>query len=612
MALTKLISIDFETYYDNNYNLKKLTIEEYVRSGLFEALCLGVAPHQEEEFCIAQSDIKTWLESQDWSTTAIVFQNAYFDAFILNHVYNVRPAFIFDTMSMARAIYGPLQRCDLGSLAEKLNVGAKTVPYSSFAGKHWSDIPISLRLSLMNGCKNDAAITLAVFRQLAKIFPKQEYDIIDLTVRMFTEPVIEGDSEALRSCAEEELNRKQQLLDRFGITEADVQSVNKFVNILESYGETVPRKQMKSGLVPCLAKTDPYTIENASRQDVIGELLRLRLDVKSTIAETRAARLADIASRGRVPVYLHYAKAVTKRWSGGDGVNMQNLPRGSSIRKALRAPKGAVFIILDFKQIEYRVLCGLAGQADKLEALSDPGRDLYCEFGSHLFGRDITKADKDERQFSKIIVLSSGYGAGKARAAKAAKVNGFDLSETITNRAIDLYRQQHRKVVNFWGLCDRLLDDMHNDCGEYNHDGVFTVKGNRVTLPNGLWADFDLKRDESGRLLRKVSNGVKSADCADTNYAALGYTPYWGGAFTEFLCQSIARVYLSSFIKKVHDELSIRPCLLVHDEYVCLYEKDAAHAIVPWLKRWASEPVGFWPNGPQMDVDVTISPVYDK
>ena len=40
---------------------------------------------------------------------------------------------------------------------------------------------------------------------------------------------------------------------------------------------------------------------------------------------------------------------------------------------------------LDFSQVEYRILCGLAGQQDKLDALQ-AGRDLYCEFGTRCLG----------------------------------------------------------------------------------------------------------------------------------------------------------------------------------------------------------------------------------
>ena len=39
----KVFTLDFETYYDDKYSLKKITMEEYIRSPLFEIIGVGVA-----------------------------------------------------------------------------------------------------------------------------------------------------------------------------------------------------------------------------------------------------------------------------------------------------------------------------------------------------------------------------------------------------------------------------------------------------------------------------------------------------------------------------------------------------------------------------------------
>ena len=43
-----LITIDFETYYDKNYNLKKMTMEEYIRDPRFEVVGVGIKVNNEE------------------------------------------------------------------------------------------------------------------------------------------------------------------------------------------------------------------------------------------------------------------------------------------------------------------------------------------------------------------------------------------------------------------------------------------------------------------------------------------------------------------------------------------------------------------------------------
>ena len=38
----KLLTIDFETYYDKEYSLSKMTTEEYIRDSRFEAIGVSV------------------------------------------------------------------------------------------------------------------------------------------------------------------------------------------------------------------------------------------------------------------------------------------------------------------------------------------------------------------------------------------------------------------------------------------------------------------------------------------------------------------------------------------------------------------------------------------
>jgi hypothetical protein len=130
-----------------------------------------------------------------------------------------------------------------------------------------------------------------------------------------------------------------------------------------------------------------------------------RLGVKSTIEETRTENLIEVAKRGALPVMLHYYGAHTGRFSGGDKLNLQNLPaRGNNtIRRALRPPPGHKMIAADSSQIEARMVAWLAGQTDLVQAFRE-GRDVYSEFASEVYGRPITKADKVERFVGKTCV----------------------------------------------------------------------------------------------------------------------------------------------------------------------------------------------------------------
>ena len=109
--------------------------------------------------------------------------------------------------------------------------------------------------------------------------------------------------------------------------------------------------------------------------------------VKSTLERTRAQRFVDIAQRGTLPVPLNYYGAHTGRWSAskGSGLNLQNLKRGSFLRKAIKAPEGYSLVVCDLSQIEPRVLAHLADHQALLSIFSS-GKDAYSAFGAQMFG----------------------------------------------------------------------------------------------------------------------------------------------------------------------------------------------------------------------------------
>ena len=452
----RTLTLDFETFYSVEYSLTRMSNEEYVRDQRFEALCLAVKSFGEKGFVLGQDQIKEWIEAQDWSDISVIMHHTHFDGFILSEIYNARPAFFFDTLSMSRAVSGPLERAGLDAIAHRYRLPAKTVPYNRFKGRRWGDMDNALRAELCDGCLHDASLTETIFRKLIEDFPKDELEIIDLTTRMYTEPQVLGDADLFCSIAVDEHVRKAAALDELHIKEEHLQSSATLLRILSALGEDVPIKPGKvkpdgspGAPVPCFAADDDYMLDNSARDDVVGKLLRARLDVKSTLTETRAGRLDAMSRRGPLPIYHKYFAAVTGRWGGGEKTNIQNLPRAGDMRSGLMAPEGKSFVILDFAQIEYRILCALAGQQDKLDALAT-GRDLYCEFGTKLFGRSVVKEDKTERFFAKVVVLGSGYGTGKQKCADSARGLGLTLSREVTDKAIDLYREEHPGVCSLW------------------------------------------------------------------------------------------------------------------------------------------------------------------
>ncbi len=343
----RTLTLDFETYYAQDFTLSHLTNEEYVRDPRFQALCLGVKEFGTKvgQIVLAGPDeIRYWVGKQDWWDIAAVMQHAQFDGFILSEIYHVKPGFIFDTLSMAHAVNGPLEPASLAALADRYALSAKTVPYNYFRGKRWEQMSAELQDELCAGCAHDCELTEHIFRRLAVGFPSDELEIIDQTVRMYTEPRLYGDVELFDKLAAEEEGRKRELLAALNVPLKALSSNATFTRLLEAFGEEVPSKPGAKGPIPCVAASDAYMIDNMDRDDAVGQLIRCRMDVKSTIQETRAGRLAGMARRGPLPVYLKYAAAMTMRWGGGEKTNIQNLPHDGPMRSGLCAenPNGTV------------------------------------------------------------------------------------------------------------------------------------------------------------------------------------------------------------------------------------------------------------------------------
>ena len=155
-----LVTLDFETYFADDYTLSKMTTEAYVRDPRFKAHCVGVKCGEAEGvYPTVTSGLKKLIEQ-----SAVLCHHAHFDCLILNHWFDTRPKFIFDTLSMARLIFPHAKSHSLGSLAKMLGLQEKTVPYDSF--KNTRDLPPELYNRVAEGCMNDVRLTFSIFTSM--------------------------------------------------------------------------------------------------------------------------------------------------------------------------------------------------------------------------------------------------------------------------------------------------------------------------------------------------------------------------------------------------------------------------------------------------------------
>lgn len=295
--------------------------------------------------------------------------------------------------------------------------------------------------------------------------------------------------------------------------------------------------------VPGMPDTTAQTVETLLKRKLPGDVcegpknrvvkageVRQVLDIvrkvnKSSLAKYRAI-LDSSCEDGCLRDLMMYAGAHTLRWVGKN-VQPHNFPRGGikdmelaasvikegdatwaralygdvmellshALRGALISGRGRRLWVADFAAIEARVVFWLAECRAALEVF-ERGDDIYCDMSSRIYGRRITKEDKDERQMGKQSILGLGFGMGfckflitlrrynikftkdqviaivgpdecrrlmawmrkKGKWGGAQYVSRAGLGErdllelVLTKFIVDLYRQQYSEVPAFWKL----------------------------------------------------------------------------------------------------------------------------------------------------------------
>ena len=589
------IALDFESYYTKGLGFRTQTTEEYVRDRRFEVIGVGVKIDEQPTtwFSGTHAEIKEHLKKIDWSEAALLAHNTLFDGCILSWHFDCHPAYLFDTLCMARAIHGVEAGGSLKALALRYGIGEKGDEVIHAEGKRRLDFTEEELHRYGEYCKNDVELTLSLFQVLASAFPQNELDLIDMTLRMFTEPVFHVDDVLLQDrlieLKEEKMALLQTLMEQLKCKDEEavrkkLASGKQFAAILTEHGVEVPMKpskgkKSKGEMTYALAKNDEGFLALAEHDDeFIQQLCAVRLGTMSTLEESRIQRFIDTGKRnkGRLPIPLKYYGAHTGRWAGSDKVNFQNLPSRDKKKKTLKnaviPPDDYVVINCDSSQIEARILVWLAGQEDVTQQFAN-GEDVYSVFASKIYGRTITKADPVERFVGKTCILGLGYGTGALKLQHTLKTSppGAIVTEDEAKEFVKTYRDTNDKVIELWREGDRVIKDLADwPKGKkpyyYGKNKCLEVHPEGIKLPNGLmirYPELHLNTEET-----KSQYVYKSRK---------GPVSLWGGSLVENVVQALARIVVGEQmldIQKRH-----RVALTVHDAAVIVpleTEKDEA------------------------------------
>ena len=586
-----LIVLDFETYYSKDYSLSKITTEEYVRHDEFEVIGLAVKRNDEETVWLSgtHQQLKEYLHAEyDWQNAMVVCHNTMFDGAILGWRFGINPRAWADTLCMGRALHGIEVGGSLKAMAERYNLGVKGTEVLNALGKRRKDFN-DVELSRYGDyCINDVELTHGLFHTIAKDFPKQELKLIDLTLRMFIEPVLELDLNLLEQHLYVTKQIKEDLLTSSGVEKGDLMSNPKFAALLRGFGVEPPMKPSPTTGNPtyAFAKNDEEFKELADYPDSrVQALVSARLGTKSTMEETRTQRFIDIAKRGKLPVPIRYCAAHTTRFGGDDKINLQNLPsrgaNGGKLKKAIVAPAGHIVIDADSAQIEARVLAWLAGQDDLTEAFRK-GEDVYKKMAATIYGKKEDDVTKDERFVGKTTILGAGYGMGAAKFQAQLKTFGYTMDLEEARRVIAIYRQTNDRINFLWREAQNAVACMaRHDPATLGLEGVLRVdhEAPGIVLPSGLMIHYD------GLEFEQTDKGVEYS-----YKTRKGRTRVYGGKVVENVCQGIARCIIGEQMLRIGKKYKV--VLTVHDAIAVVVPQEEgfeAQLYVEECMRWVPD-----------------------
>lgn len=377
--------------------------------------------------------------------------------------------------------------------------------------------------------------------------------------------------------------------------------------------------------------------------------VRRAIDIKAEAGASSTAKYQTmrntVCADGRVRGTKVFDGADTGRWTG-KYAQFDNLPRpdfdmscylpelrrGStewmelvgdrpmkvlrdSVRHVVAAGPGKTFVICDLAAIEARVLGWMADEPFYMNAYR-AGKNLYLEMGYRIYRRPITKkGDPIEYLVSKEAVLGLGYSMWKDTfEANVIKKSGKRIPRELTDKAVEIYRQECKEVVRFWSqvekcalACISTRKTLKYKCFTMRMEGTFFT----IELPSGRRLFYPEAHIKMGMKWGRPQPTIRyKTNLADGEKWEWFTIDTYGGKLTENLDQAIARDVLAEALIKC-EERGLPTVMHVHDEIVAEVDTDRAEEAATLLRATMIEALP-WAPGLPLDAEVFISPFYKK
>jgi hypothetical protein len=612
------VVVDYETFWGPDYTLSSMTTESYIRDPRFKAHGAGIKVGKGKSVWVPEKHLQRVLNRIDWSQSALVGHHLNFDGSILAWHYGIVPARYIDTLALSRCIVGNNASNHKLESAAELLCGLQKYPGFLKESYGVRNLPSSTEERLATYCAGpisacgryagDVMLTWEVLRKLLPHMPSMEADAMHWAIKIFTQPQVWFDRDMLLKYYDEVVEQKAEAMRSVDALVSDymtrvkvkvpkgkdpkktvLRSNDHYAALLTELGvDPLPmkpgkatKKRAEGVMTYAFAKTDEEHKELEEHPDPrVQAIAAARIEIKTSIEETRSRSYLAVAERNLPwPIHLNLSGAHTHRFSGGKGAggNPQNLKRGGTLRDAICAPEGKIFLVSDLSQIEARLTLWIGMQMAKANAefesleIMRTGGDIYSFFGSHIYGMEITKKTHPyERQVAKSAVLGLGFGMGEKRFiayARGLDIDNMDLDEA--KRIKDIYRSMYTGVKESWAVMQKVIFpalankervNYPTDAAPLCYTSTDPVFGNpALAVPGGLHLKYpSLERGEGGGW--SYWNGRRKV-------------AVHGGLGLENVCQNIAGWMLRTHITRIQREMPhVSVVTNTHDELLILVD----------------------------------------
>ena len=246
---------------------------------------------------------------------------------------------------------------------------------------------------------------------------------------------------------------------------------------------------------------------------------------------------------------------VTGRLSAAEP-NIQQLPRGSTIRKLFVAGSNHVLIVADYDQIELRCLAYAATEPSMIKIFRQR-RDIHAEATAVAMRIALESVTPDLRQLGKTLNFATGYGAQAQRIAAVAGVSvkrGQQFLDRYYGEFTELEPWKAELLKEARLRCDLTSPNRYPPFVE------IPISKRRRRLPDLL----PVLAPNRGAVLRAERQAVN--------------------AYVQGFAGNIAK----SAMRQLHVDLATFPAQLVaqvHDEIIVRVEKQAAPEVLEVVQR---------------------------